>query len=566
MKNTKLLLSMVKLALPMWGWMLCAILLGVAGFVAASAIPVLGAYGLGQLLTNPQASLTGIIIALVICSICRGILRYGEQACNHYIAFKLLAQIRDKVFGALRKLAPAKLEGRNKGDLISMITGDVELLEVFYAHTISPICIAILCSLIFAAIGFALHWSIGLLLLVSYLFVGLLSPMVIGPKAAKAGKSMRDQSGKLGGFVLESTRGIFELLQFGQIPSRIKKLNAKTDALYQEEKKMRHLQAQSMSLVNVLIMVFGLAMVLLSGHLYTTGQIQAWQMLVAVVGQLSTFGPVVALANLSTGLSATLGAGQRVLALLEETPQTEEVINGNEAQYGAFELNDLNFSYQDGTPVLNDLNLTIEPDQILGISGPSGCGKSTLLRLLMRFWDPTSGSISLAKQELKTTKTKSLRDLEGCVLQDTILFADTIEENLKIAKPDATMEEMVSACQKAAVHDLILSLPQGYQTPVAEMGSSLSAGERQRLGLARAFLHNSKILLLDEPTSNLDSLNEGAVLKAIVDEKKDRTIVLISHRKGTLGFADHNIKMADGKVSPKQTRLNQLPEIQPNWW
>ncbi len=551
MKTTKLLLSMVKLALPMWGWMLCAILLGVAGFVAASAIPTLGAYGLGLLLANSQASLTGIIIALVICSICRGLLRYGEQACNHYIAFKLLAQIRDKVFGALRKLAPAKLEGRNKGDLISMITGDVELLEVFYAHTISPICIAVLCSLIFAAFGFSLHWSIGLLLLVSYLFVGLLSPMIIGPKAAKAGQSMRDQSGKLGGFVLESTRGIFELLQFGQIPARIEKLNAKTDALYQEEKKMRFLQAQSMSLVNLLIMAFGLAMVLLCGHLYTTGQIQAWQTLVAVVGQLSTFGPVVALANLSTGLSATLGAGQRVLALLEEKPQTEEVTNGNEAQYGSFELNTLDFSYQDGTPVLEDLNLTIEPDQILGISGPSGCGKSTLLRLLMRFWDPTSGSITLAGQDLKTTNTKSLRDLEGCVLQDTILFADTIEENLKIAKADATMEEMVSACKKAAVHDLILSLPQGYQTPVAEMGSSLSAGERQRLGLARAFLHNSKTLLLDEPTSNLDSLNEGAVLKAIVDEKEDRTIVLISHRKGTLGFADRNIKMADGKVLPQ---------------
>ena len=552
MKSAKLLLSMVKLALPMWGWMLCAITLGVLGFLAASAIPVFGAWGLGLLMNNPQASLTGVIIALVICAGLRGVLRYGEQACNHYIAFKLLAQIRDKVFGDLRKLAPAKLEGRNKGDLISMITGDVELLEVFYAHTVSPICIALICSLIFASIGASIYWSIGLLLLLSYVSVAFLPVAFIGPKAAKAGKKMRDRSGKLGGFVLESTRGIFELLQFGQIPYRIEKLNAKTDELYKEEKKMRRMQADSTSIVNCLIVLFGLAMTLLCGSLYANGQIDASQVLVAIVGQLSTFGPVAATANLSTGLSATLGAGERVLALLEEEPQTHEVTDGKDAKYGDFDLTDLSFAYNEKTPVLKDLNLDIAPNQILGISGPSGCGKSTLLRLLMRFWDPTSGTIALADQDLAVTNTSSLRDLEGCVLQDTILFADTIEENLRIAKADATEEEMIAACKKANIHDLIVSLPQGYQTPVAEMGSSLSAGERQRLGLARAFLHNSKNLLLDEPTSNLDALNEGAVLKAIVDEKKDRTIVLISHRKGTLGFADRNIKMAGGKIQSSQ--------------
>lgn len=552
MKSAKLLLSMIKLALPMWGWMLCAITLGVLGFLAASAIPVVGAWGLGILMNNPQASLGSVILALVVCAILRGILRYGEQACNHYIAFKLLAQIRDKVFGALRKLAPAKLEGRNKGDLISMITGDVELLEVFYAHTISPICIALICSLIFAGIGAAIHWSIALLLLLSYAAVAFLPVAFIGPKAAKAGKKMRDLSGKLGGFVLESTRGIFELLQFGQIPSRIQKLNARTEELYTEEKKIRRMQADSTSIVNSLIVLSGLAMTLLCGLLYASGQIDASQVLVAIVGQLSTFGPVAAMANLSTGLSATLGAGERVLALLEEEPQTHEVKDGKDGQYGRFDLNHLSFAYNKKTPVLKELDLDIAPNQILGISGPSGCGKSTLLRLLMRFWDPTAGTVSLADQNLTVTNTASLRDLEGCVLQDTILFADTIEENLRIAKADATREEMIAACKKANIHDLIVSLPQGYQTPVAEMGSSLSAGERQRLGLARAFLHNSKILLLDEPTSNLDALNEGAVLKAIVDEKKDRTIVLISHRKGTLGFADRNIKMADGKIQSSQ--------------
>lgn len=330
MKSAKLLLSMIKLALPMWGWMLCAITLGVLGFLAASAIPVLGAWGLGVLMNNPQASLGSVILALVVCALLRGILRYGEQACNHYIAFKLLAQIRDKVFGALRKLAPAKLEGRNKGDLISMITGDVELLEVFYAHTISPICIALICSLIFAGIGAAIHWSIALLLLLSYAAVAFLPVAVIGPKAAKAGKKMRDLSGKLGGFVLESTRGIFELLQFGQIPSRIQKLNARTEELYTEEKKIRRMQADSTSIVNSLIVLSGLAMTLLCGLLYASGQIDASQVLVALVGQLSTFGPVAAMANLSTGLSATLGAGERVLALLEEESQTHEVKNGKD--------------------------------------------------------------------------------------------------------------------------------------------------------------------------------------------------------------------------------------------
>lgn len=315
---------------------------------------------------------------------------------------------------------------------------------------------------------------------------------------------------------------------------------------------MRRMQADSTSIVNCLIVLFGLAMTLLCGMLYANRQIDASQVLVAIVGQLSTFGLVAATANLSTGLSATLGAGERVLALLEEEPQTHEVTDGKDAKYGDFDLTDLSFAYNEKTPVLKNLNLDIAPNQILGISGPSGCGKSTLLRLLMRFWDPTSGTIALADQDLTVTNTSSLRDLEGCVLQDTILFADTIEENLRIAKADATEEEMIAACKKANIHDLIVSLPQGYQTPVAEMGSSLSAGERQRLGLARTFLHNSKILLLDEPTSNLDALNEGAVLKAIVDEKKDRTIVLISHRKGTLGFADRNIKMAGGKIQSSQ--------------
>lgn len=549
MKTGTVFRRLFQIALPMSGWMVLAISLGVLGFICAAAIPTAGAYGLGVLIENREQSLMNLFVFMGACALLRGILRYGEQACNHYIAFRLLAEIRNIVFGKLRTLAPAKLQKRNSGDLVSMITADVELLEVFYAHTISPAAIALLCSVIFAAAGFAVHWSIGLLLLLSYLAAAILPVILISEKAAETGSRTREMAGALGGFVLESARGIRELLQYSQVTKRLRELDHRTDALFEGEKKQMQMQAQALSITNTIIILSGFLMTLICGSLYLNGTISASEMLLSVVGQLSTFGPVSAVSSLCATLAGTIGAGRRVLELLDEAPQTIDGTGQQEAQYGPLQTDRLSFAYHDGTPVLDDFSLEIPENEILGISGPSGCGKSTLLRLLMRFWDPVSGSVSLNSQNLKNTNTDSLRHMEGCVLQDSMLFADTIEANLKIAKPDASEEEIRTACQKAAIDDFIMTLPDGYQTKVAEMGSSLSAGQRQRLGLARAFLHRSQILLLDEPTSNLDALNEGAILRSIVQEKEGRTIVLISHKKGTLNFADRNLQMKRKEIT-----------------
>lgn len=537
MSTIKILKGLLVMAVPMAGWMCLAILLGTAGFMTASAIPSLAAWSLGQ----PQINFGMLAALLAVCAISRGLLRYGEQACNHYIAFKLLAAIRDKVFGALRKLAPAKLDTRSQGDLVETITRDVELLEVFYAHTISPVCITLLCTLLYTAIGWAIHPLIGICALSSYVLTAVLPALLFGKKARHTGDRLRKRSGRLSAFVLEQARGLFDLLQFHKADQKLKTLNAMTDGLYEDEEAMKDIASASNSLVNVLITCSGLVMILVCNQLYQTGAITVSGFALAVAGQLSTFGPVSALASLAAAIAPTLAAGARVLSLLEEEPVTEEIISERKAAMGELRLSDVTFAY-DKTPVLEHLDLNIGKG-IVAVNGPSGCGKSTLLRLLMRFYDPQKGTAALNNASLQTLDTRSLRSLEGVVLQDTYLFADTVENNLKIVREDASQREMEDACKKAAIHDLIMSLPQGYQTSLACGGSSLSAGERQRLGLARAFLHDSQILLLDEPTSNLDVLNEGAILRSIARHARDRMVVLVSHRPGSLAIARRQITM-----------------------
>lgn len=532
MSALKILYGLLKLAAPMAGWMCLAILLGVAGFVAASAIPALAAWTLGQ-----SAYSFGMLAAiLMVCAVSRGLLRYGEQACNHYIAFKLLAAIRDKVFGALRRLAPAKLDTRAKGDLIETITRDVELLEVFYAHTISPVCIALICTALFTAAGFHIHPAVGLTALTAYAAAAILPILFLSKKARQAGTGLRRKSAALSAFVLEQAAGLFDLLQFGQAAKQRMRLDEMTDALWEEEKRMRQYASDTSSLVNGVIVASGLVMILVCAHL----SLPVSQFALAVTGLLSTFGPVTALANLSTGLAPTLAAGARVLSLLEEKPLTTEIHNEKSAAMGDFTLDGVTFGY-DEKPVLKNLDLDIAREGILALSGPSGQGKSTLLRLLMRFYDPDQGQVRLQSDSLSGVDTSSLRALQGVVLQDTFLFADNVENNLRIARPDATQEELEQACRQAAIHDFIMSLPQGYATQITD--ASLSAGERQRLGLARAFVHKSRILLLDEPTSNLDVLNEGAILRSIARHAKDRMVVLVSHRPGAAALADRHITM-----------------------
>ena len=521
--------------------MICAILMGVAGFLCAIFIPVLSSMALVK---DPTFSFHMIVILLFVCALLRGILRYAEQACNHYIAFKLLARIRDQVFGALRRLCPAKLEVKDKGNLISLITSDIELLEVFYAHTISPICIAFVTSLVCVMIQMQFGWIYGLYSLLAYIVVGVVLPIYISKQSRHIGVEYRKEAANLNSYVLESMRGLKESMQYMDTNRRLSGLNHQIALLANREMELKHFQAKTISLTNLCVVLLSLGLCLM--HVFLNSSMES--MIVSSVLQISSFGPVIALANLGSTLSQTIGAGQRVISLLDEIPMVEEVVNGNEAKFNKLDISNVDFAY-DEEQILKNMNLNIQENEVIGIQGKSGSGKSTLLKLLMRFWDVSSGNILVDGMDIKNLNTSNLRKNEGYVTQETILFHDTIENNLRVAKQDATIEEIQLACKKANIHEYIQSLPNGYKTMVEELGSSLSGGERQRMGLARMFLHNSKLVLLDEPTSNLDSLNEGIILKAIYKSRKDKTIVFVSHRESTLAHCDRVIHMESNRVS-----------------
>ena len=541
MSTIQIFSRLIQLVFPLTGFMICAILMGVAGFLCAIFIPVLSSM---VLVNNSLFSFNTIVILLFVCAVLRGILRYAEQACNHYIAFKLLARIRNQVFGALRRLCPAKLEVKDKGSLISLITSDIELLEVFYAHTISPICIAFVTSLVCMMIQMQFGWIYGLYSLFAYVVVGVALPIYISKKSRHIGIEYRKEAGNLNNYVLESMRGLKESMQYMDTDNRLLGLNKRTSILATREKELKHFQAKTISLTNLCVVLLSLGLCLI--HVSLNSSIQST--IVSSVLQISSFGPVIALANLGSTLSQTIGAGQRVISLLDETPMVEEVVNGNEAKFNKLDISNVDFAY-DEEQILKNMNLSIRENEVIGIQGKSGSGKSTLLKLLMRFWNVSKGKILVDRIDIKGLNTSNLRKNEGYVTQETILFHDTIENNLRVAKQDATVEEIEVACKKANIHEYIQSLPNGYKTMVEELGSSLSGGERQRMGLARMFLHDAKLVLLDEPTSNLDSLNEGAILKSIYEERKDKTIVFVSHRESTLSHCDRVIHMESERVS-----------------
>ena len=545
MSTVQIFSRLIKLVFPLTVYMICAILMGVAGFLCAIFIPVLSSMALVSLLGyQTLLSVHTIIILLFVCALLRGILRYAEQACNHYIAFKLLARIRDQVFGALRKLCPAKLEVKDKGSLISLITSDIELLEVFYAHTISPICIAFVTSLICVSIQVQFGWIYGLYSLLAYIAVGVVLPVFISKQSRQIGVEYRKEAANLNSYVLESMRGLKESMQYMDTNRRLEGLNKQTSSLAKREKELKHFQAKTISLTNFCVVLLSLGLCLI--HLYLNSSMDS--MIVSSVLQISSFGPVIALANLGSTLSQTIGAGQRVISLLDETPMVEEVKNGKETDFKMVDVSSVDFAYEE-EQILKDMNLSIQENEVIGIQGKSGSGKSTLLKLLMRFWDVSKGNILVDDLNIQSLNTSNLRKNEGYVTQETILFHDTIENNIRVAKENASEEEIQSACKKANIHEYIQSLPNGYKTMVEELGSSLSGGERQRMGLARMFLHDSKLVLLDEPTSNLDSLNEGAILKSIYEERKDKTIVFVSHRESTLSHCDRVIHMESERVS-----------------
>lgn len=535
---------LIGLVKPMLGFMLLAIVMGLLGNLCATFITVFGGYAILNVL-HPEwsMSLGWVFAAVLLFALVRGFLRYAEQSCNHFIAFKLLALIRDKVFGALRRLCPAKLEGKDKGDLISVITSDIELLEVFYAHTISPICIAFLFCLIMVLFIGRIHTALGVLALSAYAVVGIVIPLVTSKRSGDDGIQFRSNAGKLSAFVLDSLRGLPETVQYGQGRKRLAEMDAQTDALSQTEAHMKRTAGKNTASVNTTILLFDLAMLFLSAHL-----VGFEGCLIAALAMMSSFGPVVSLAALGATLQNTFAAGNRVLDILDESPVAPDVTGKTNVEFHGAAAENVSFSYG-GEQILEDLSLSIPEGKVIGITGRSGSGKSTLLKLFMRFWPVTEGKVTVSGKSVDEINTENLRDMESFVTQQTHLFHDSIRKNLCIAKLDATEEEIIAACKKASVHDFIMGLPKGYDTEVGELGDTLSGGERQRLGLARAFLHNAPFLLLDEPTSNLDSLNEAVILKALQTECQDKTVILVSHRKSTMGIADTVYSVEGGRLS-----------------
>ena len=557
---------LVGLVTPLLPVMLLAILLGTLGYLCAIFLTILAGFGLLHILLsaagvelNPGTAglLLGaepgtLFVLLIVLAVARGLLHYGEQYCNHFIAFKLLAIIRHKVFAALRRLCPARLEGRDKGNLISVITSDIELLEVFYAHTISPIAIAIATSLVMALFIGQFSPAGAMLALAGYIAVGAVLPLVFGKRGGGAGMEFRGAFGDLNSFILDSLRGLDETIQYGQGERRRRQMQERSDSLGALQKKLNRLEAAQRSVTNLVILLFSLAMLLLMITMKQAGEADLVGMVIASIAMMGSFGPVTALSNLSNNLNQTLAAGERVLSILEEKPQVEEVCGREHTDFEGARAEKVSFGYGE-EEILRDYSVEIPGGKVIGIHGASGSGKSTFLKLLMRFFDVREGKILISGKDVREINTADLRGMESYVTQETSLFHDSIAANIAVGKPGASMEEIVEAAKKASVHDFILSLPKGYETEVGELGDTLSGGERQRIGIARAFLHDAPFLLLDEPTSNLDSLNEGIILKSLKEERKDRTVVLVSHRKSTMNLADTVYEM-DKASRPGQER------------
>lgn len=577
--------SLIGLVKPLLHIMLAAIILGTLGYLCAIFLTILagqvivhglltGAAGIIVPVDNMWLAfipVKTIITVMIVIAVLRGILHYAEQYCNHFIAFKLLAIIRHKVFASLRKLCPAKLEGRDKGNLISIITTDIELLEVFYAHTISPIAIATLTSMVMVIFIGRYHWLAGMLALAAYLIVGVAIPMWNGKRGSQKGMEFRTSFGELNSFVLDSLRGLDETIQYGQGEKRKEQMSERSKNLAGIQKSLSKMEGSQRSFTNMVILFASFGMLALTIWLYDKGAIGFEGILTCTIAMMGSFGPVVALSSLSNNLNQTLASGERVLSLLEETPLVEEIpgdvetpgTESVEHEFTGAEAENVTFAYKvnglegdredglgrDNEVILDNYSLKLQPGKITGIHGASGSGKSTLLKLLMRFWDVQDGSISVDGTNVRKIPTRHLRDMESYVTQETHLFHDSIANNIEIAKPGASREEIMEAAKKASIHDFIMTLPKEYDTEVGELGDTLSGGEKQRIGIARAFLHECPLILLDEPTSNLDSLNEGIILKSLKESARKKTVVLVSHRVSTMNVADVVYEMENGRIS-----------------
>lgn len=543
--NLKVVISLIALVKSMILIMILAIFLGVIGYLAAIFLTIIAGEIVIKIIN--KETFTSLLYILIACGILRGFLRYGEQWCNHFIAFKLLAMIRDIVFGKLRKLAPAKLDGKDQGNLVTMITSDVELLEVFYAHTISPVIIALIVSIIMIIYLGQFHIALALLATVAYLFIGIFIPFVVGKVSGNKGLDYRNTYGKYTSYILESIHGLRIIDQFLCGDKRLNEIERKSELLNSQNEELKDLEGQYRMMGDICVSFFSLAMFILGYYLYLYQLIDFKGVLISTIALMSSFGPVLALSSLAHNLVITFASGNRVLDLLDEKPQVEEVVNGYQGDLGIIELKNLSFKYEEEI-ILDNIDLVIRPGEIIGIEGRSGSGKTTLLKLLMRFYDSSSGEILIDGHNLKSWQSDSLAKLISYVTQDTYIFNDTIINNIKLGM-EASDKEVMEACKKANLHEFIISLKEGYETMIGSLYQSLSGGQLQRLSLARAFLHDSPLILLDEPTSNLDSLNEALVLKSLNDNRDGKTIILVSHRPSSLKICDRIIRIEQGRQS-----------------
>lgn len=546
----KIMASLITLLGSLAYIMILAVINGSLGFICAMGVTLMGAVGIAKALGESIAlSYDAIIFLAIACGVLRGILRYFEQYSNHYIAFRLLAVLRDKIFTSLRVLCPAKLEGKQKGSIIAMITSDIETLEVFYAHTISPICIAVLVSIcVVGFVGTMSSWWLALVALIGFLTVGIIVPMIASGKLKASGVRYRAEFAAFNAYFLDSIKGIKDIVLNNAGEEREKEVNKRSDVLLSETKSMKNNITKAAATTEFCVSVFIIITLSVGILLVTKDVLSIGRMIIGVVAVFGSFGPVIAISALPGNLTQTFASGDRVLNLLAETPVVTPVVNGESIEFNNLNVKNLSFSYDRDKIILSDICMHAEKGEIIGIVGESGCGKSTFLKLLLRFWQKDNGQICYNGTDIDIINSENLLDNVTMVSQVTYLFDETIEDNLRIAKPNATQDELEKACKMASVHDFILSLPDGYQTRVGALGDNLSAGEKQRIGLARAFLRGSELILLDEPTSNVDSINEGIILKALKEQKHKKSIILVSHRESTMAIADRVYRVEGGRM------------------
>ena len=554
MSGGRIMASLIVLLGSLAYVMVFAVINGSLGFVCSMGVTVFGAVGVAKALGEQIALSYGVIIGMAVgLGVLRGGLRFVEQYCNHYIAFKLLAVLRDKIFSALRRLCPAKLESKQKGSIIAMLTSDIETLEVFYAHTVSPICIALTVSAaVMIFVGLVSSWWLALVAAIGYIAVGIVAPLISSSAMKEAGVKYRACFSAFNAYFLDSIKGIKDIVLNNAGETRKRGVSERSDTLSGYTRELKYKIANATAATEFTVSFMTLIAAGAAVALVAAGEISIGKAIIGVVAIFGSFGPVIAISALPGNLTQTFASGDRVLKLLKEKPVVENIENGEDFLFEDLEVKDLCFSYEKDKEVLKDICLNAKRGEIVGIVGKSGCGKSTLLKLLLRFWNKDGGSISYCGKDIEEINSSSLTDNVTMVSQSTYLFDDTIEENLRIAKEDATEEELERACRRASVHDFIVSLPEGYETRAGALGDNLSAGEKQRIGLARAFLRGSGLILLDEPTSNVDSINEGMILRSLAEQKKDKAIILVSHRESTMAIADRVYRIENGRIKEEK--------------